>query len=372
MRGLHFDLHGLSLSLEAADENLWDFMREQFEAEEGPNAEAVIGIRAAWRYGGEGERLALRSTPGGPGEERLGRGLSVARDADGEPRVLWTRVPDFPELEMAFRIDGERYSRLSVTANCTYVPRGLGRKLEYMRQGRADRKRNRLFFKLMYFLVYYPMAWMLERNRGWGLLHASAVVLPSGRTVVLSGLGGVGKSTLGLALLSRPGARLVSDNLMFHDEERIYACPEPVRLDAEALEGMGAGMAPERTGLPATAHPKPTYRVGPARRAVTGRPSALCFLRFAPKPDLIDVAPSRAAQMLSAVSDLAREIKDYRPCSALLTLLAAERGGPPPQPRADLECLLRGTPCSIVHIGEEESVSSTAERLARHVEALAS
>ncbi len=364
MSGLHFDLHGLSVSIDADDTDLAAFVRAHLDAQDGANPDAELKVRAGWHWG----RTAAAPEPGG-GAERAGRGLTIASEG-GTVRAVWSRVPDFPELTMTFALSGDVIARLQVGAECSYIPRGLGRRIEYMRPGRVDRKRNRLFFKMMYFMIYYPMAWHLEHTRGWGLLHASAVRMPSGKAVLLAGLGGVGKSTLGLSLLSRPGARLISDNLLFHDHQRIYACPEPVRLDENSLTGMaGAGVEPERSDLPLQAHPKPTYRVGMERQADAGTPTSVYFLRFGVGPAVTPISPVRAAQILRAGNDLAREIKDYRPCAALLAMLAAERGVPQPAPAASLARLLEGSRCAVFRIGEGESVSATAARLEASVEA---
>ncbi|HET9482072.1 MAG TPA: hypothetical protein VFP98_09980 [Candidatus Polarisedimenticolia bacterium] len=370
MKRLRFDLHGLSISIGADDADLHDFIKAHFEAEKGDAAEGPIRIEAGWRWG---RREAAREAA--PGNAwKAGRGLTLIREetASGAAlRAVWTRVPDFPELTMTLGLEGDDLlPRLAIGATCAYEPRGLGRRLEYLRPGRVDRKRNRLFFKMMYFMVYYPVAWYFERTRGWGLLHASSVTMPSGRAVILSGLGGVGKSTLALTLLSRPGARFLSDNLLFHDEERIYACPEPVRLDASALAGItDAGIEPVRTKLPLQAHPKPTYQVGAARRAASAAPAALYFLRFTERSSITPLDPGAAARMLEAGNDLAREIKDYRPCSALLTTLASERDGPPESPRASLARLLESVPCAVVGIGRGETPSRTASRLMERTEA---
>jgi len=371
MRDLHFDLHGHSVTIGADDADLRSYVRAHFETEARTEPGADLRVHATWRWGKPGP--AAGQDPDRAGAERVGRGLLLTRGSSpggsGRPRAIWSRIPGFPELTLSFQLEGEGGGRLNVDASCGYEPRGMGRKLEYLRPGRAERKRNRLFFKLMYFMVYYPMAWQLERSRGWGLLHASAVAMPSGRAVILSGLGGVGKSTLGLSLLSRPGARLLSDNLIFHDEDRIYSCPEPVRLDAASLAGVAdSGIEPERTRLPATAHPKPTYRVGPARRALAAAPTAVYFLRFAPRSGVTRVDPERAAEMLTAGNDLAAEIKDHRPCQAVLTMLAAESNSPPPAARASLSKLLAGADCAVFRIGEGEKIAETVARLARRLE----
>ncbi len=373
MTSLRFDLHGLSIAVAAADPHLRSFVREHFEAERGTDPGADLSVRAGWRWGAERDRgagLAERSSRGAA-VETVGRGVALVRGG-GRLQAVWTRVPDFPELQMAFDFGERGAGRLAVEAECGYSPRGVAKKLEYLSPARVEHKRSRIFFKMMYFMVYYPFAWLLERGRGWGLLHASAVILPSGRAVILSGLGGVGKSTLSLALLSRPGSRLLSDNLIFHDGERIYACPEPVRLDEAAAAGVAAeGLEPRRTELPASTHPKLTYRVAPSRRAAAAPPAAVCFLRFAPAAGWSDLEPRQTAEMLRSASDLAREVKDYRPCAALLGMLAAERGAPPPAPRADLERLIAPARCGIFRIAEGERVRDTAARLARHLESLA-
>jgi len=364
MSGLHFDLHGLTVSIEADDPDLSAFVRAHLDAQDGANPEAELQVRAAWHWG-----RTPQAPPPGDDSDRAGRGLSIAREGEAV-RAVWTRVPDFPELTLTFALSGDVVPHLRVGADCSYRPRGLGRRIEYMRAGRVDRKRNRLFFKMMYFMIYYPLAWHLEHTRGWGLVHASAVRMPSGKAVLLAGLGGVGKSTLGLSLLSRPGARLISDNLLFHDHQRIYACPEPVRLDEASLTGMaGAGVEPERSDLPLEAHPKPTYRVGRERQADSGTPTSVYFLRFGAAPAVTPIAPARAARILRAGNDLAREIKDYRPCAALLTMLSAERGVPEPAPPASLARLLEGAHCAVFRIGAGEDVAATASRLEASVEA---
>jgi hypothetical protein len=76
---------------------------------------------------------------------------------------------------------------------------------------------GRLFLGLIYYLIYFPWAWWLERERGWTLLHAAAVTAPAGsgswgpqNGVLFSGLPGCGKSTTTLAFLNQPEWQIVS------------------------------------------------------------------------------------------------------------------------------------------------------------------
>ncbi|MFQ5700392.1 MAG: hypothetical protein ACE5HU_00930 [Acidobacteriota bacterium] len=365
MSDLRFDLHGLAVSINVEDPGLRSFIAAHFEAEEGANPDAEVLVRTAWHWGSS----PVPGFPAMPEEtmRRVGGGAFLYRgrdDPDDVMRAVWSRVADFPELTMRFQMGGVNHCRLRVRADCSYVPRGVGRRIRYLRPTRVDRKKHRLFFKLMYFMIYYPVAWHLECIRGWGLLHACAVAMPSGKAILLAGQGGVGKSTLGLALLSTPGAKLISDNLVFHDETRVYACPEPVRLEARAVASLAeAGFEPQRSAVPLGAHPKPTFRVGPARRVPAAVPAAAFIMRRGRHPGSRRLGPDQMAEMLRAGNDLAREIKDLRPCAALLTTMAAERGRPRRARRASLERLLGEASCGIFTIGEGETVAAAAARL---------
>jgi len=362
MNDLILDLHGLPIGLTMVDPDLRAYVRAHFEASEGPSSQAVVAIHGDWRWGGAPSNAV--AAPRSASTLRAGRGMTLEREGSDGLRCTWTRVPGFPELSLSFLMSGTGPGRLAVDAHCAYAPRGLARRIRYMNPARVERKRSRLFFKLMYAMVYSPVAWWLMRTRGWGLLHASAVALPTGQAVLLAGQGGVGKSTLAMTLLSMPGARLISDNLLFHDEQMIYACPEPVRLDGTALAGIAAaGVAPERSSLPRAAHPKATWRVGQAQRAQSAPPGAMFLLQVGERPGFEPIAAQQGAEMLRAGNDLAREIEDHRPVAALLTMMAAQRGGPSAAPAARLENLLATVRCGVFTIGASESIAATAARL---------
>ena len=94
------------------------------------------------------------------------------------------------------------------------------------------------YFDLTRYLVWFPVAWYLERMRGWEMLHASAVS-DGERCVLIAGPGGAGKTTTCIGLMARAGMRLVSENLVFVDGERILPVPEPIRLTDESLALLG-------------------------------------------------------------------------------------------------------------------------------------
>jgi hypothetical protein len=171
-------------------------------------------------------------------------------------------------------------------------------------------------------MVYYPAFWWLERQ-GLFPLHAAAVDL-AGTGIVLCGLPGCGKSTLSLALLSLPEARLLSDNIIFFDRERVFSCPEPVLVDNRSLELIGK--------VGSLLHPL-------GRRHVYGRawchvppdhlvdqtiPRLLLFVGLGQQSRLRPLSYQEALQRFTAVNWIALEMRRYLVYRSVLGLLSPE------------------------------------------------
>jgi hypothetical protein len=234
--------------------------------------------------------------------------------------------------------------------------------MRYLRASRRAKKTHRTLFKLMYYGVYYPLIWHFERTRGWGLLHASAVER-DGRAIVLSGLGGVGKSTLALSLMADPGFRFISDNLILHDEEKVYSLPEPVRLDASSLAAISAaGFVPSTSDVPPTAHPKPTYRVEADRVSHSAALDVVILLRSTKRPLIRPLGPRETLAHLVASRDLVREVDGYRAVAAFLSMAQASESEKIAEP-AKLSTLAARSRAYLLGIGEGEPVSVTLARI---------
>ncbi len=349
-------LHGVRVNLRCDSAEVESYVRAHLGPEAGAAHEAPdLDLALEWRWGAPG--------PASPasGGERIGRHL---REREG--RLLWSRVPGFEGLSLEA---GRRGSTMEVTAACRYAPRDPLARLRYLNAARRARKTNRTLFRLLYFALYFPMAWHLETRRGWELLHASAVER-RGRGLVLAGHGGSGKSTLALSMLADPEVRLVSDNLILHDGSRIYGLPEPVRLDPSSLEAIHAcGVRPEPTALPRAAHPKPTFRVDPSRSAPEGEASAIILLRFAPGSSLRRMGSEETAAHLVAARDLVREVEGYRAVAAFLSLAAGggdDRGGGA-SARASAAGLAERAGGWLMTIGTGETVPRTVARLGERI-----
>lgn len=86
-------------------------------------------------------------------------------------------------------------------------------------------------------LIYSPLFWLAERHQGRYLLHAAGVER-DGRGVILTGLNGVGKTSLALSMAQR-GYSFLGDNYLLFDEDTVYAFPEAIRLPDEMVQTLG-------------------------------------------------------------------------------------------------------------------------------------
>ncbi len=243
--------------------------------------------------------------------ERLGRRIAL-----NDKGIVQTEVLALPGLQLSVATTGDG---LEIEAGFRFPSRRS--RLIYVLQGRAGEAR--LFITLIYFLVYFPLFWYLERERGWYLLHAAAVTHPHGG-VVLAGLPGVGKSTFTLALLSDPAARLLADNLVFHDGEQVYAFPEPIHLDQRSralLPDLG-----ERLGAAGQAfsHDRYDYQLSPAARADVASPRLVGILRLAPGGGVRPLAREVCLERLLAYDRLAKETDEYGKQAAIWDLLSPQ------------------------------------------------
>jgi hypothetical protein len=174
------------------------------------------------------------------------------------------------------------------------------------------RSRSRLLQREV--LLQYPALWWAGR-RGRAPLHASVCSLggdTAGRTVMIAGPGGVGKSTLIQAELSA-GPSCTSDNLCASDGRRAWGLVEPMRVQS------GAGLARASGG-----------RRMPHGRRETRWPSRIASL----KPDLLVVlrrgtgdspvvraiGPEEAGRVLVAGTYMAGELRRYWQFASTLAL----------------------------------------------------
>lgn len=191
---------------------------------------------------------------------------------------------------------------------------------------RLNVARQRAFAILVYYLAYFPVIYHLSRARGMHVLHAGSVWRPEGGWII-AGLPGSGKTTFTLSLLSDPHTRLLSDNLLLFDGERVYACPEPLHLSAASRgalpDGVEGRLVDARRDY---SHGRRDFRLSATDRAWQARPGALFFLGLGSRLDLRAISPEDALERLLDYDRLAKEIDAYEQFAAALDL-AGPGGG---------------------------------------------
>src|SRR5262245_64687935 len=196
-------LHGVRLSLHSEHAPLVDYAREHLGGAGGLAAECVADpefeVRCRWSEGDAGE--SANPFPADGPLERIGKRMLGNAD-----ELVWLDTQRMPGLQLRLRREPARWS---IEVSYCFHPRP---KHAHEVQDYEYKK----YFSLMSQLVYYPIFWQLERTRGCALLHAAALLGPGG-AVLIGGLGGVGKTTLSVALSRCPGFALGAENLTLTD-----------------------------------------------------------------------------------------------------------------------------------------------------------
>lgn len=294
-------------------------------------------VRATLRWH-EGQPPAERATDG-----ELARLERIDRDLyRGEGRLAWFRVDELPGLHLRFawdgsclQVEGDYHYRLAGTPARDRVKRLLYRR-------RVEALRQRRFTTLLYYLLYYPCFWWLERRAGFHPIHAAGVDL--GREmVVFAGPSGVGKSTLCAGLAARPGARVLSDTFLLHRGSDVRPVREPLLLDRWSREWIGAGadlLAPIawRYCLGRDGFHWPPDRLSPG-----GTASAVFLPHRSSRHFVERVSPERAHATISAADFIVNDLRRYWAFAAVLEML-----DPSPLMFAreqNLAALARDVPC---------------------------
>ncbi|MDZ7266760.1 MAG: hypothetical protein ONB48_06755 [candidate division KSB1 bacterium] len=224
--------------------------------------------------------------------------------------LIWLNTLRMKGLQLRFRRGVEPFH-----CEVAYTFHPKKEKLENLRDYEYKK-----YFSLMSYLVYYPLFWHLERTRGWVALHASALTSPHG-SLLIGGLGGVGKTTTCVALMQQHGIALIAENIVLTDGEFVYPCYEPVRLNPDSLQMLG-GQAQELRAMafPGGLKEKSLFHFEAAPHTAVSRPAALFLPQFTPRRGVAQISAEAAAEKIIAMNRLTLELDDYGWYAAALDL----------------------------------------------------
>jgi hypothetical protein len=179
--------------------------------------------------------------------------------------------------------------------------------------------RQQRFSTILYYMIYYPVFWALQRQ-GLCLLHAGAVDL-AGTGIVFCGFPGCGKSTLSLGLLAVPGARLLSDNIIFYDREKVFSCPEPVLADERSLKLVANASSLLRSLGWQHGYGRSWHHVDSGRLVEQTVPRLFFFVGLGQKTAVRRLSREEACQRCDSANLIAKEIRRYLVYRSVLGLL---------------------------------------------------
>lgn len=353
-RAINIEIQGVRLRLISENSDCLDFVRLHTDpylskGDRQPNIEVrfrwnKLGVFGSHRSGFEYQE----------GLNKVGR--RILTDGNGNLHKIFD---DVPGLEMLFTVDKE--DNLSVAADYHFRP-GLGPVQSILNSvffTRRLAKQRSEIARLIFYLVYYPVLWYLDRHRSLYVIHGSAVKYKD-EGIILTGIPGVGKSTLTLSLLSCPDARLLSDNILLYDDKRVYSCYESVRLDKRSLE-----MLPDlsfhlsRIGSHAS-YDRDFYEINKASMIDSVKPTLLFIPQLSDVNGVRPISLGECVERTLAFNHLAGEMRRYASFSAALNLLRiAERS----QVRMaeTLEKLLQNVRCYELSVRARGDLRATLE-----------
>ena len=208
---IHLNIHGLNVSLQTDDEKFYKLILEYYDPfvsqENDKSAIEILFSRRTSRNA----RYDYRNS------KRYGENLYL-----GKSGFSWSNKFGF---------------RCSIQLNSAdhWIVEGHHDDL-LLNDNPDDILKNMI--RSMRWLIHFPVFEMLNRTRGLGLIHASAVA-NSETSLIFSGLNKVGKSSLARFYFEHKNYQYISDNFLLHDESLIYAFPEKVRLSDDAMNYYG-------------------------------------------------------------------------------------------------------------------------------------
>jgi hypothetical protein len=181
-------------------------------------------------------------------------------------------------------------------------------------------KRKEYFYQLTLQAIYYPLFYYLRKKQNMIVLHASAVDYKK-TGVIFCGLDGMGKTSCALSLLKDDNVFLLSDNMVFVGNNRVYSCYEQVRL-----HGNGLSLTGKKLNFKDSNSRKGFYHL-PKDKLIEESPIKLVFfLESASSNNISPISLDEAVQRAVCMSRLAGELQKYTTFYSLYSLSSNDSG----------------------------------------------
>jgi tRNA-splicing ligase RtcB (3'-phosphate/5'-hydroxy nucleic acid ligase) len=338
------DIHGVRVNVAADYDGLFNYLAMLLGSDAcAPWESPHLDVSVTWRTEPLPEGASAFD---GNGADGVGKRMLRRHD-----ELVWFDTYRDKGLQLRFRARDGCYA---FDVDYGYHP--SARKLE-----RYPDYERRKFFSLFRYVVHFPVAWYLQRTRGWTLLHASAVA-DGDRAVLVAGPGGAGKTTTCLGLMAA-GMDLVSENLLFSDGEHVFPLAEPIRLTDDSLALLDEiPVELEAVAQGGGLKHKTMFRWPQAASAEPVRPAAVFLPCFVDAGYVRPLAADLACEVIHAANRLTLELNDYDWYTAALDLMWPAPGGVGRQYRV-LQRLTASTPCYTLGIDRRAGVEPVVSRI---------
>jgi hypothetical protein len=297
------------------------------------NTAADISVNASWNKETVSNHFA--------GYDKVGGSIYQSKES-----LIWLKKLGSRRLELHLQLN---QNQKKLTVNGIYHKKSPKDDLKYL----FGKNEQSLFFDLTYYYIYFPLFWYLEAFSGIHPLHASSLFI-NGKCIVLSGLEGIGKTTLALGLLSKPEAQLMSDNLIGYDAQGVRGCPEPIRLHEDGRKLVSHIAMTPMNDFKAD---KGFYQL---ETIITqsAQPVLVILPRFSEQTSLESITASRCADVLLNTNELTGELGKYDEFFSLLNLIDPIAGLREKR-RKDLETLLSSADCYFLKMNRKDLLEQT-------------
>jgi hypothetical protein len=338
-------MHGVRLNLQCDHRPQLDYTADLMgEHVCDPWDEPDIEVTGSWRLPSNGREARERAFDV-TGLDAYGKRMHIGPDT-----LVWSDTYRDKNMQLRFGRNGAAYA---FDVIYSFLPSAK-------KDAKYKDYESKKYFDLVRYLVFFPIAWHLQRTRGWEMIHASAVESDAGG-ILIAGPGGAGKTTSSIALVAMAGMKLLTENLVFSDGEFIYPVCEPIRLTDESLALLGDSADTLKGYASAGGLKTKTMFVPPVDPEPDGvKPAVLFLARFSESGFQELIPPALAREQVRATNLLTLELNDYYWYASALDLLWPSLEGA--QTDA-VEKLTSTTPCYTLGIDRTAGVEAVVERI---------